>query len=176
MAAPAMHWVAAEIRAALETLEAGMPAQVAAYNADPANEAVLDAPESYHFGVAHPLAAHAFPQVEVAAVEGRFGQWAVERTEADHDPTLNVVIWLQSGSGEAAEVYEQLLGMAKCAIELLRVDGAFGPEVEISNENGIYWRVSEAIPLEMDDEQREVKVWTVPVFLQFRLEKVERFT
>lgn len=152
-----------------------MPARVAAFNADVANLVDIEVPATYTFGIVDTHAAFPFPQVEIAAVEGRFGQWGVARVEVDHDPTVNVVIWLQGVTGEIAPVYEQMLGMLKCAIEVLRAPDACGPQVEIANENGLYWRVSEMIPLEMDDSDRDVKKWLVPGFLQARLEKVEQF-
>lgn len=176
MAVPAIQFVGPEIRAALATLEAGFPGQVAVFNAEAGHQVSLEAPRTYHFGIADDHAAHPFPQVEVAAVEGRFGEWTVDRVHADHDPVVNVVIWLQGVTGLIAPIYEQLLGMARCTIELLADPGAWGPEIEIANENGVYWRVSETIPLEMDEATREVKKWLAPAFLQFRLEKIERRT
>lgn len=176
MALPTIDFVAPSIRAALASLQADFPAQVALFNAEAANTVDIEAPQTYKFGIVEPHAAFPFPQVEVAAVEGSFGQWALERVEVDHDPRVNVVIWLQGVTGETDKEYERALGMIRCAIEILSRPDAFGPEVEISNEQGIYWRLSELIPLEMDDVEREVRKWLVPAFLQFRLEKVEHFT
>lgn len=175
MPLPSINIGAVEIRAALASLEAGMPDQVAAFNAEAANTVDLEAPQTYKFGIIDAHAAHAFPQVEVAVVEGSFGEWGVERTEADHDPRLNVVIWLQGTTGETSVEYEKALGLIRCAIEVLADKDAFGPDAEIANENGIYWRLSELIPLEMDDVNREVRKWLVPGFIQFRLESVVRF-
>lgn len=176
MPQPVIQFVGPEIRAAIATLKAGMAGHVALFNAEPANTVDIEAPATYHFGIADDLAAHPFPQVEVAAVEGRFGEWTVDRVHADHDPTVNVVVWLQGVTGQIAPIYEQLLGMARTVIELLAEPGAWGPEIELANENGIYWRVSETIPFETDDATREVKKWLAPAFLQFKLEKIERRT
>lgn len=176
MAVPSIDFVAPTIRAALASLQANMAGQVALFNAEGANTVQLTAPQTYKFGIVEPHAAFPFPQVEAAAVEGSFGQWGLARVEVDHDPRVNVVIWLQGVTGETDKEYERMLGMLRCAIEILSRPDAFGPEVEISNEQGIYWRLSELIPLEMDAPEREVRKWLIPGFLQFRLEKVEHFT
>lgn len=160
----------------IASLQAGMPARVAAFNADPSNLVDIVTPATYTLGVIDAHAANPFPQLEAAAVEGTFGEWSVGRAEVNHDPRVNVVIWLQGVTGEIAPVYEQMLGMIACVIEVLRAPDACGAEVEIANDQGIYWRLSELIPLEMDSPEREIRTWLVPGFLQFRLEKVEHFS
>ncbi len=177
MALPSIGFVAPIVRAAIVSLKADLPGQIVLFNAEAANTVDLTAPAtaSYHFGATDTHSAFTFPQVEVAAVQGQTGQFAVGRVEVDHDVAVNVICWLEGLTGEVAPVYEQLLGMARVVIEVLSRPDAFGPEVELSNETGIFWRVSEAIPLDGDDPNREILKWRVPVFLQFRVETVERF-
>lgn len=172
---PSIKLGAPEIRAAIASLTTYMPQQVAVFNAEPENTVDLVAPQTYHFGATDRHASFPFPQTEVAVVQGRTGRWTVARSAVDHDPWMNVVTWIEGTSGEVAPVYEQLLGMARCVIEVLSSNDALGPGVEIAQENGIYWRLSEAIPLEQDDSQRELKTWRVPVFVQLHLETVVEF-
>lgn len=163
------------IRGAIAALERDMPAQVAAFNLEPDNTVELEVPASYHFGATDRHAAFPFPQVEVAAVQGQTGRFEINRRAVDHDVILNVVVWLEGTTGEVGPVYEQLLGMARCVIEILTPTDAIAAGAEISNERGVYWRVSEAIPLDQDDENRTLQKWRVPVFVQLRIEDVEEF-
>lgn len=174
-ALPQIAFMPPLIDATILSLQTRMPDQVAAFNANPANPLDITVPATYHFGIADEHSLHPFPQIEVAAVEGRFGRWALNHTAADHDPTLNVVIWLQGVTGQIGPVYRELLGLVQCAIEILAQPGAFGGENELASDNGIYWRLSELIPLETDDPERQVRTWLVPAFLQCRLEVVEQF-
>lgn len=176
MPAPPITFAAPLIRAALQSLEANLPGQIAQFNAQPANMVELEVPRAYVFAADDPLGTTGpgFPVVEVAAMEGRTGRWAVDRTEVDHDAVVNVTVWHEGDRGELSPAYEMSLGLARCVIEVLRVPGAFGPQVEVANENGLFWR-ADALPADFTSDQREFRKWQIPVFLQFRLEAVERF-
>lgn len=173
---PKIQFVAPDIRAAIASLKAGLPAQVALYNAEPANTLDLVAPadEAIYFGGNDALAAVGFPAIEVAAMEGRFGNFTVNRLEADHDPTINVVVWQEGTTGDIPTMYELALGYARVVIEVLMRDDAFGPGAEIAQQAGIYWRC-DVIPVEPTSETREFRIWRLPMFLRFTIEKVERY-
>lgn len=164
------------IRAALTTLEANLPGQIAQFNAQPENQVDLEEPRAYVYSADDPLGTTGpgFPVVEVAAMEGRSGRWAVDRVAADHDVVVNVNVWHEGDRGQLPPTYEMSLGLARCVIEVMRVTGAFGPGIEIANENGIYWR-ADALPADFTSDQREFRKWQVPVFIQFRLEADEQF-
>lgn len=161
------------IRAALATLQASLPAQITAFNLEAANTVTLVAPAEYVFGAADPLILAAGPIIEVASVQGRTGASGIDRAEFDHDPRVTVCIWHEGDRGELSATYEMSLGLARCVIETLVADGAFGSEVEVAQDGGIEWR-TDAIPADPTDDAREFKKWRCPVLLVFRLETVER--
>ncbi len=169
-------FVAPIIRATIASLQAGMPARIAAFNAEPANTVDLEVPldGSYYFGGNDVLSASAFPAVEVAAGQGTFGGWTVGRTEVDHDPIVNVVLWQEAGSGLIPPVYEAALGYARCVIETLRQPNAMGDGVEIAQDAGVFWRI-DTLPYDMTDDQRTFRKWRVPALVMLRLETVEKF-
>lgn len=179
MALPTIEFVAPEIRAAILQLQTYMPGQAAAFNADARNSIDIEAPATYHFGGQDLLNAYAFPQVEVAAVTGDTGEFAIGRTRADHDPRVNVAIWLQGSEGDIPHLYEQTVGMVKCVIECLAPVGAFGPGIEISNQGGIVWRI-DVLPNDptatSPNEGRDFQKWLGSGLVQFHLEAVEHFT
>lgn len=170
----AIDFVAPIIRAALTTLQAQLPAAIAAFNAEDANQVDLTEPVAFEFGAADPLVV--FPTIEVSATTGITGPWAIDRSEVDHAPSVNVVVWHEGERGELGPTYELSLGLTRCVIEVLRVVGAFGDGVEISNELGaVTWR-TDVIPADpVDPEGRDFLKWRVPVLITFRLETVERF-
>lgn len=171
---PPIKFAAPYIRAAIATLQGQMPDQVAQYNAQVENESDIETPATYHFGGTDLLSAFAWPQVEVAAIDGRFGTASYDYSERDYDPTINVVVWLEGVSGEIPVLYEQALGIARCVIECLRVKDAFGPETELAADGAIYWR-GDVIPTDPTDDNREFRRWRTPVFVQFKLSLVEKF-
>lgn len=172
MAHPAISFAAPFIRAALATLAADMPAQVDQFNLE--GNVQIEAPASYHFGGTDLLVANAWPQIEVSGVEGRLTGFSLGRVDADHDPTCNVAIWMQGDKGDFSELYEQSIGLARCAIECLVPPGAFGPGVQISQTGGVFWR-ADALPADPTADGRSFAKWQTPVFLQFQLETVELF-
>jgi hypothetical protein len=173
-ALPPIKFAAPYIRAAIATLEGQMPEQVAQFNEQEENLVEIEAPATYHFGGTDLLSAFPWPQVEVAAIDGRFGAASYNYSERDYDPTINVVVWLEGVSGEIPELYEKALGIARCVIECLRPKDAFGPETELAEDGAIYWR-GDVIPADPTDDNREFRRWRTPVFVQFRLEVVENF-
>ena len=167
-------FVAPIIRAAIASLQAGLPARIAAFNAESANQVDLAAPVAYHFGGNDVLSTAGFPQVEIAAAQGALGAWTIGRSEVDHDPVVNAVVWQEALTGQIPPAYEAALGYVRCLLEVLRAPNAFGAGVEIAQEQGVFWRV-DVIPFEMTDEQREFRKWRVPALVVFRLETVEKF-
>jgi hypothetical protein len=171
---PPITFAAPIVRAALATLEAGMPAQVVQFNAEPANTIDLEVPQTYHFGGQDILSAYAFPQVEVAVVDGQLSGWSLGQVDADHGPTCNVVAWLEGEKGEIPELYEQALGLGRCVIECLAQPGAFGANAIPSRTRPAYWRV-DTIPADPTSDGREFRRWRTPFFAQFPLDALERF-
>jgi hypothetical protein len=174
MALPTIDFAGPVIRAAIASLQAGMPGQVAAFNAEPANLAALEAPTVYHFGGQDVLDAFPFPQVEVFTPSGRTGNWAVQRVEVDHDLRLNVVVWTEGDTGEIPDLAEKALGYARCVIECLAPPDACGPRVELAQENAVVWQI-DVIPGDPTADGREFRRWRAPAFIQLGLETVERF-
>lgn len=181
MALPTIAFVAPLIRAAETRLQRYMPGQVAAFNAELANTVELDAPATYHFGGNDLLAAFAFPQIEIAAVTGDTGNWAIARTEVDHNPRVNVAVWIDGadGGGDIPTLYEKTAGLVRCVIECLAADGAFGAGIELAQEQAIAWRI-DTVPFDptasTPAEGRTFQKWLGSGLVQFRLEDVEHFT
>lgn len=179
MTLPKMQGEGPLIRAAIAQLQAYMPGQVAAFNAEPANTVELPVPETYHFGGQDLLNAYAFPQIEVAIVTGDTGEFSIERTEVDHDPRANVAIWHQGDVGDVPQLYEAMLGLKRCVIECLVPRNAFGPGVEIAQQRGISWRI-DTLPWDPTASSpatgRDFQKWMGSALVQFRLEDVEKFT
>lgn len=162
------------IRAALATLEARFPTHVAAFNAEAANDVELVAPVAYAFGALDPMTD--YPVVEASLLGGQLGPFDVHTVEADSSPTLNLVIWLMGTTGEVPTLYEQALGYARCAIEILVEADAFGPDYGIANEQGaIDWRILGVLPAEPADKDRTIERWRIPVSVQVKLDGVERW-
>ncbi|HLE98975.1 MAG TPA: hypothetical protein VI540_03685 [Gaiellaceae bacterium] len=169
---PSITFAAPIIRSAIASLQANLPTQIAAFNAEPENEVTLTAPVAFHFGAADPLIE--FPAIEVAATDGATAQWAIDRSEGDHFPQIAVVIWFEGERGEIGPTYEASLGMARCVLEVLSQTGAFG-EAEIPNDAGaVTWR-TDVLPADLTEDGREFSKWRCAVLLVFRLETVERF-
>lgn len=161
------------IRAAIASLKANLPAQIALFNAQAANTVQLAEPVAYEFGAADPLIV--FPTIEVAMGEGTTAGASLGYVDFDHHPTLTVVAWHEGERGELGATYEMSLGLKRCILEVLTRDNAFGLDAWLPPEDGtITWRTG-ALPAELDDTGREFKRWQVPVLIAFRLEVVERF-
>lgn len=167
-------FVAPIIRATIASLQAGLPARITAFNAEVANQVDLVEPAAYHFGGNDVLSTVGFPQIEVAASQGTLGSWTIGRSEADHDPVVQIVVWQEAMTGQIPPVYEAALGYVRCCLEVLRAPNAFGAGVEIAQEQGVFWRV-DVLPFEMTDENREFRKWRVPALITCRVEAVEKF-
>lgn len=179
MALPAIGFTAPIISAAIATLKASMPGQVDQFNADPASTVELPEPQSFHRGGQDLLSAFAFPQIEVASVSGTLGPFAIGRAEADHDPRVNVAIWLDAEQGEIPDLYDKIQGLTRCVIECLVPTGAFGGGVQIVEQGGVSWR-TDVVPYDptasSPAEGRSFQKWLGSGLIQFALETVERFT
>jgi hypothetical protein len=170
------------IRATLATLQAKLPDQITAFNAEAENTVDLVQPVAYAYGAQDPLGVDGFPVIEVAATQGSGGGASVglgeQGSEFDHFPIVNVVIWHEGDRGELQPTYEMSLGLARCAVECLLPAGGFGPDASpIVDENGrlaLFWR-TDAIPTDPTDDAREFLKWRVPVFLQFTVQHIDHF-
>lgn len=179
MALPSIQFAAPLIRAATKQLQTYMADQAAAFNAEPANTVEIDVPQTYHFGGQDLLAAFAYPQIEVGAVAGDTGNFAINRDEVDHDPVVNIAVWIEGDVGDIPELYERVLGTVRCVVECLTPRHAFGPGVEIRQQKGVSWRV-DVIPWDPTSSSpaqgRDFQKWMGSGLVQFRLETVEHFT
>ena len=177
MPLPKIAFVAPLIRAGLATLQASMPEQVALFNAE--GNAQIVTPATMHFGGTDLLSAFEFPQLELAGVAGDSGPFSIDRTEFDHDPRLTCGIWVQGAKGEIPELYEQVLGLVRCAIECLAPRNAFGPGVELSQAGGISYRI-DVVPQDLTAAQpsagRDFQNWLGSGMISFHLETVERLS
>lgn len=171
---PTIQFAAPLVRAAIASLQAGMPARVAAFNAEAANTVDLTVPRTYHFGATDVLSAHSFPQIEVAVLEGRLSGWALSQADADHAPRATVAVWSECLTGLIPQAYEESLGLARCVIEILGQPGAFGANCCLSDQEAVYWR-SDVIPADMTQPDRPIEKWRVPCFITFPLDTVETF-
>lgn len=173
MARTPITFVAPIIRATLATLADGMPAQIAAFNAQPANAVQLTEPQTYVFGAVALMIAEPFPIIECAAVSGDIGNFTVARATGDHDLRLNCAVWTQSTSGDVPLLYEETLGLMRCVIEVLTPTGAFGAGVEIAQDVGISWR-SDVVPADLTAQKpadgRPLEGWLGSGLIQFRVE------
>lgn len=178
MALPAIAFTSPIITAAIATLQAHMPGQVAQFNADPASTVELLEPQTYHRGGQDLLSAYPFPQIEVASVTGTMGPFAIGRLEADHDPRVNVAIWLDGAQGEIPDLYDKIQGLTRCAIECLVPTGAFGGGVQIVEQGGVTWR-TDVVPFDptssSPQDGRNFQKWMGSGLIQFALELVEHF-
>lgn len=171
---PSIAFVAPVIRAAIQTLRDQLPAQIAAYNAEPANTVPLVEPTDLVFGAMDPLVIGAGPVIEVAAIEGATASAAIGYTDFDHYPALSVVVWHEGERGELSPTYEESLGLARCVIEALTGPSAFGETATLRDDDGaITWR-TEVMPADLTEDPREFSKWRVAVLLGFRVETVER--
>lgn len=169
------------VKAALATLQAGLPAQIAVFNAESQNTVDLTTPVAYVYGADDPLGVAGFPVVEVAAATGTGHGSSVSLgtvgSDFDHQIQLTVVCWHEGDRGELPTTYEMSLGMARCIIELLLVDGALGATAKVAEDATgplFTWR-TDALPADLTSDAREFTKWRVPVFIQFAVMAVETF-
>lgn len=173
-----IRFVAPIIRAALASLEAEMPAHVAAFNAESENGVALDVPAAYVFGATDVM--DAFPIIEAAILRGTMGPFSVGTAgvgDADSTPTLQVIVWLQGLTGEVPSLYEAGLGYARCVIEILTVDEALGDYAEVSGtmSDAISYSVEGPLPASPADTEREFQKWKIPVVVEFVVEAVDHW-
>lgn len=169
-----IQFAAPLIRSAISSLQAGMAAQVALFNAEAANTVDLVVPQTYHFGATDTLSAFAFPQVEVAVIEGQLAGWSLQQHDADHLPRVTVAIWTECLTGLIPTAYEESLGLGRCAIELLCRDGAFGTSAVLARGEAVTWR-TDCLPADLTSPDRTIEKWRVPFFATFPLETIEIF-
>lgn len=179
--APKIGFVAPVIKAAIATLQANLPGQIAIFNAEAGN-VTLAVPVAYKFGADDPLGVGGFPVVEVLAMQGKAGNSSEGLGQAgsdfDHYPTLNVVVWHEGDRGELPTTYEMSLGMARCVIECLLPQGALGGNAQVAEDSGqpvFSWR-TDALPANITSDGRQFKKWRVPVFLQFGVAMIDSFS
>ncbi len=171
---PSLTGEAPVIRAAIASLKAGLPNQIALFNAEDVNEVTLSEPAAYVVGAMDPLILNG-PVIEIAVTDGSTANAAIGYTDFDHRPTLTVVVWHEGERGELSPTYEMSLGLKRCVVEVLTRPGAFGESAQLPSEDGtITWRAA-SLPADPIEEGREFRKWRVPVLITFRLEAVEVF-
>jgi len=166
------------IRAAVATLQSELPAHIAAFNADGVNAVDLDDLVAVIFGATDERLG--YPYAEVAILDGTFGPFSTGEVgvgDADHTPRLQVVVWLEGGSGDAPKLYEQGIGYAVAVIEILAQDGALGVEAEVSGtrEDAIRYRFEGPIPSDMTSQDRAFWKWRYPVVVELVVEAVDHW-
>jgi hypothetical protein len=174
---PSIAFLEPIIDAAINSLQAELPAAIVAYNAEAGHVGALALvePEEYVFGATDAMTV--FPLVEVNVSEGTMGPFSLGDAgvgDADHDPRLNVVVWLQGTTGEVPDVYRNALGYARLVVEILCEDGRLGATAEVSGtrDDAIRYRF-DVIPADPADVDREIRKWKVPAFVSFAVEAVE---
>lgn len=173
-----ISFVAPIIRTALATLEEEMAEHVAAFNAEGENEVELEVPVDYVFGATEVM--DAYPLIEASILRGQMGPFSVGDAgvgDADSTPVLQVIVWLQGVTGEVPPLYEAGLGYARCVIEILTVDGALGPDAEVSGtrDDAISYSVEGPLPVDPADVARELRKWKIPIVIDFVVEAVDRW-
>lgn len=147
-----------------------MPGQVAAFNNDLANTVEIDPPQQYAFGATHPKSAALFPLVEVAIRD-----WTMDIIDIgggmDVAPEVIVICWQQGPEVDLEALYEASMGLAKCALEVLLADNAFGPTVgRLDGRDGARIAGSaRALPADLAADGRSFTKWNVPTELRFTL-------
>jgi hypothetical protein len=131
---------APRIKTSIASLRAQLPARIDAFNAE-ANGVTLDQVADdgdglkprrpgmgYVFGGFPQYAAGEFPVVEVAIPDAVVSNLALQHLEGDLDSSLVVAVWAGRTSGEDfPELYEKVLGYARCITEVLLVPDAIYP-------------------------------------------------
>ena len=134
-----MDLFAPRIRTTIASLRAGMPARIAVFNAEgnaqldvPADDGGLLAPRrpglGYVFGGMPAYGAGEFPVLEVAVPDAVADNVTIEQLTADVSASLVIAVWAGRTSGEEfPDLYEKVLGYARCATEVLLQPDAVGP-------------------------------------------------
>lgn len=154
-------------------LEAQLPAQLDAFNAEAGHNVTLAHPTAYIAGAQVPLGSTGFPVIEVAAKQGTTGAFTIDRLAFDHDVSLQVIAWHEGEAADLALTYEASLGYLSCCAAVLLPTGQIAVGVEVANDNGFFWRI-DALPTDTGETERSQRM-RVPLFMQLRLEVVEQF-
>ncbi len=137
--APRIKTTIASLRA-----QAGMPARVAAFNAE-ANGVTLTVPAAYAgalepprpglayvFGGLPQHGAGEFPVIEVAIPDAVVQNFSLEQWDGDLESSVVVAVWAgRTGGEDFPLLYEKVLGYARCISEVLIVPGAIYPSEEV---------------------------------------------
>lgn len=161
-----MNW-SPVIRAAIASLKADMPAKIAVYNADPANQHDLTviADEAFYFGGEEPKTL--FPMVEVAIPGAQLTNFPQGQLHADMDDDFTVAVWLEGESGEISDLYERSLGYAEIVIDVLMKPGAFGEHLALERDRGVRARFPMIPQGEIDPDSRTFRRWRSLALLEF---------
>lgn len=170
---PSIADVTPIIRAAIASLKANLPGQIALFNAEDENEVTLAEPTEFAFGAMDPLILNG-PVIEVAAIDGTTAKAGIGYEEWDHRPGITVVAWHEGERGELSPTYEMSLGLKRCIVEVLTRPGAFGAAQLLDEDGSVTWR-TEVLPADLTEDGREFTKWRVPVLLTFRVEANERY-
>lgn len=134
-----MDLFAPRIRTTLASLRAGLPARITVFNGEgnaqlalPADDAGALSPRrpglGYIFGGLPRYGAGEFPVIEVAIPDAQVDNLSLAHVEGDLSSSIVVAVWAGRTSGEDfPQLYETVLGYARCVTEVLLVPGAIYP-------------------------------------------------
>jgi hypothetical protein len=136
---------APRIRTSIASLRANLPARITAFNAE-ANGVTLDTPADdggslkprrpelgYVFGGMPQYGAGEFPVVEVAVPDGLVDNLSIQQLTGDLSSSIVVACWAgRTGGEDFAELYEKVLGYARCVTEVLLVPDAIYPRETVA--------------------------------------------
>lgn len=134
-----MDLFAPRIRTSLASLRAGLPTRIDAFNGEggvqldqPADDGGLLQPRrpglGYVFGGLPRYGAGEFPVIEVAIPDALVENLSLQHVEGDLSSSIVVACWAGRSDGEDfPELYEKVLGYARCVTEVLLEPNAIYP-------------------------------------------------
>jgi hypothetical protein len=170
---------APRIRTSIASLRANLPTRIAAFNLE-ANGVTLDTPADddgglkprrpelgYVFGGMPQYGAGEFPVVEVAVPDALIENLALQHLEGDLSSSIVVAVWAgRAGGDDFPEVYEKVLGYARCVTEVLLEPDAIYPRETVD-------RIRFAFAANPDRQDRsEMETFTFGGFVFFTTDGV----
>jgi hypothetical protein len=165
-----MRHAAPLIRAAIASLQTGMPDRISVFNTEPENEVELvpiDG-DAYFFG-GKPDSDPRYPCIEVAITAIPMRGFSVGQVDFDVRPVGMVAAWAQGPPGDTPAIYETVLGYGRCILEVLLQPDAWGASVTIDPEEGARSDYA-SFDLELDEQP----VYRALGLHTFTLEDVDR--
>lgn len=165
-----MRFVAPILKAAIASLQAGLDDRIAVFNAEAGNPTlVVPDAGSYAFGGRDDWSV--YPAVEVGAGHVQYGNLSLAQVDADVSLPVVVGVWLEGGTGEIEELYEQALGYGRVVTEVLIEPDAFGAGLVLDAErlDSIDW-LFPTIPVGQPDEGRRFQKWKTAAIGTFQID------